>query len=50
MRWGGEEFSVDSPFPECSGRGYIDWIPPLTSNPSSILECRPKAELLVGSL
>lgn len=27
MRWGGKQFSADSQFPECTGRGYSDWIP-----------------------
>lgn len=26
-KWGGKEFSAGSQFPECSRRGYIDWIP-----------------------
>lgn len=49
MRWGGKGLSVDSQFPQCSRRDYIDWIPLPTSN-ASRLKCRPNMELLVGSL
>lgn len=45
-----KEFSAAGQFPQCSGRDFSDWIsPPLTSDPSG-MECRPKVELLVGSL